>query len=60
VALTGALTSANALSAEVAADLQTISAVLNSAVHGQEINAEETQSALELGNSLLSRLESND
>jgi hypothetical protein len=59
-ALTRALTSANALSTEVVADLRTVSAVLNSAVHGQEIKAEETQSALELGNSLLSRLEGND
>jgi predicted nuclease of restriction endonuclease-like (RecB) superfamily len=59
-ALARALTSANALSTEVVADLQTVSAVLNSAVHGQEINAEETQSTLELGNSLLSRLENND
>jgi predicted nuclease of restriction endonuclease-like (RecB) superfamily len=59
-ALTRALTSANALSTEVVADLRAVSAVLNSAVHGQEIKAEETQSALELGNSLLSRLESSD
>jgi len=34
---------------EVVADLRTVSAVLNSAVHGQNIEAEETQSALELG-----------
>jgi len=59
-ALTRALTSANALSTEVVADLRTVSAVLNSAVHGQNIKAEETQSALELGNSLLSRLEGSD
>ena len=59
-ALTRALTSANALSTEVVADLRTVSAVLNSAVHGQNIEAEETQSALELGNSLLSRLEGSD
>lgn len=59
-ALTRALTSANALSTEAVADLRAVSAVLNSAVHGQEIKAEETQSALELGNSLLSRLESSD
>jgi predicted nuclease of restriction endonuclease-like (RecB) superfamily len=59
-ALTRALTSANALSTEVVADLRSVSAVLNSAVHGQNIKAEETQSALELGNSLLSRLEGSD
>jgi predicted nuclease of restriction endonuclease-like (RecB) superfamily len=59
-ALTRALTSANALSTEVVVDLRTVSAVLNSAVHGQNIEAEETQSALELGNSLLSRLEGSD
>jgi predicted nuclease of restriction endonuclease-like (RecB) superfamily len=59
-ALTRALTSTNALSTEVVADLRTVSAVLNSAVHGQNIEAEETQSALELGNSLLSRLEGSD
>lgn len=58
--LTGALAEAKALSIEVVADLRTVSAVLNSAVHGQEINAGETQAALELGNSLLSRLENND
>jgi len=58
-ALTGALTRANALSAELVAELRTASAVLNSAVHGQKINAEEAQAALQLGNSLLSRLENN-
>jgi predicted nuclease of restriction endonuclease-like (RecB) superfamily len=59
-ALIGALASANVLSAEVVADLRTVSAVLNSAVHGQEIKADEAQTALQLGNSLLSRLEGND
>jgi predicted nuclease of restriction endonuclease-like (RecB) superfamily len=59
-ALTRALASANALSTEVVADLRTISAVLNSAVHGQDFKAEEAQSALDLGNSLLSRLEGRD
>lgn len=59
-ALTRALASANALSTEVVADLRTISAVLNAAVHGQDFKAEEAQSALDLGNSLLSRLEGRD
>jgi len=59
-ALTGALTKANVLSAEVVADLRTVSVVLNSAVHGRDFNAEETQTALALGNSLLSRLEAGD
>jgi hypothetical protein len=54
-----ALTSANVLSADVVADLQTVSAVLNSAVHGKEIKAEDAQAALQLGNSVLSRLEGN-
>jgi predicted nuclease of restriction endonuclease-like (RecB) superfamily len=56
-ALTRALTGANALSAEVVADLRKVSTVLNSAAHGQKIKAEEAQAALQLGNSLLSRLE---
>lgn len=55
--LTTALTSANALSAELVADLRTVSVVLNSAVHGQEIKADEARTALQLGNSLLARLE---
>jgi hypothetical protein len=59
-ALRGALTKANVPSAEVVADLRTVSAVLNSAVHGRDFNAEETQTALNLGNSLLSRLEARD
>jgi predicted nuclease of restriction endonuclease-like (RecB) superfamily len=58
--LTTALTGANALSAEIAADLRTVSVVLNSAVHGKKIEAEEAQAALQLGNSLLTRLENND
>ena len=59
-ALRGALTKANVPSAEVVADLRTVSIVLNSAVHGRDFNAEETQTALNLGNSLLSRLEARD
>ncbi|MBZ5523518.1 MAG: PDDEXK nuclease domain-containing protein [Acidobacteriia bacterium] len=59
-ALAGALIKTNALSAEVAADLRAVSAVLNSAVHGQKIKAREARAALQLGNSLLSRLEGND
>jgi predicted nuclease of restriction endonuclease-like (RecB) superfamily len=55
--LTGALAEAKALSIEVVADLRTVSAVLNSAVHGKQIKPEEAQAALQLGNSLLSRLE---
>jgi predicted nuclease of restriction endonuclease-like (RecB) superfamily len=55
--LTTALTSAKALSAEIVADLRTVSVVLNSAVHGQEIKVEEARAALQLGNSLLARLE---
>lgn len=55
--LTTALTGANALSAGMAADLRTVSLVLNSAVHGQEIKADEARTALQLGNSLLARLE---
>jgi predicted nuclease of restriction endonuclease-like (RecB) superfamily len=58
--LTTTLTGANALSAEIAADLRTVSVVLNSAVHGEKIEAEEAQAALQLGNSLLTRLENND
>jgi hypothetical protein len=56
-ALTGALARANVLSTEVVADLQAVSIVLNSAVHGKQIRTEEAQAALQLGNSLLSRLE---
>ncbi len=59
-ALAGALTKANALSPEVAADLRAVSAVLNSAVHSQKIKAKEARAALQLGNSLLSRLQGND
>ena len=55
--LTTALTGANALSAEIVADLRTVSVVLNSAVHGQEIKDDEARTALQLGNSLLARLE---
>jgi hypothetical protein len=55
--LTTALTSTKALSPEIVADLRTVSVVLNSAVHGQEIKAEEARAALQLGNSLLARLE---
>jgi predicted nuclease of restriction endonuclease-like (RecB) superfamily len=55
--LTTALTSTKALSVEILADLRTLSVVLNSAVHGQEIKAEEARTALQLGNSLLARLE---
>jgi predicted nuclease of restriction endonuclease-like (RecB) superfamily len=58
--LTTALTSAKALSAEIVADLRTVSVVLNSAVHGQEIKDDEARTALQLGNSLLTRLENND
>jgi hypothetical protein len=54
--LSTALTNAQALSAEIVADLRTVSLVLNSAVHGQEIKAEEARVALQLGNSLLARL----
>jgi YhcG PDDEXK nuclease domain len=56
-ALAGALTKENALSPQLTADLGTVSAVLNSAVHGQKIKPEEAQTALQLGKSLLSRLE---
>jgi hypothetical protein len=55
--LTTALTNAKALSAEILADLLTVSVVSNSAVHGQEIKAEEARAALQLGNSLLARLQ---
>ena len=58
--LTGALAEAKALSIEVVADLRTVSAVLNSAVHGKQIKPEEAQAALQLGNSLLSRLENDE
>lgn len=56
-ALAKLLNSANVVSAEIASELESLSAVLNSAVHGKEIEARDAQHALQLGTSLLSRLE---